>query len=241
MQCEPRHCASDLATCGTDLTTCDGELATCATHLATRSAELAACEVDLALCTTINPAAPAPLLKTGQTASYGTGDDGDLEVGVPHGFVDNGYGTITDKRTGLMWEKKSDDGSIHDKDNTYTWGMSTEPYTMNGTVVTEFLAALNAGGGFAGYTDWRLPNLKELESLVNLEVAEPATFPVFNSSCEEGCSVLTWSCTAQGAHWSSSTYAIAPMSAWAVPFVNGSVFATVKSTSFHVRAVRGGS
>jgi hypothetical protein len=36
-------------------------------------------------------------------------------------FVDNGDGTVTDTRTGLMWEQKTDDGSIHDKDNVYTW------------------------------------------------------------------------------------------------------------------------
>jgi hypothetical protein len=36
-------------------------------------------------------------------------------------YVDNGDGTITDSKTGLMWEKLSDDGSIHDWDATYTW------------------------------------------------------------------------------------------------------------------------
>ena len=36
-------------------------------------------------------------------------------------FVDNGDGTITDTKTGLQWEKKSDDGTIHDQDDTYTW------------------------------------------------------------------------------------------------------------------------
>lgn len=55
-------------------------------------------------------------------------------------FTDNGDGTITDNRTGLMWEKLSDDGSIHDKDTTYTWHNA-------GTKIT----ALNGGGGFAGY------------------------------------------------------------------------------------------
>ncbi|MCZ2110602.1 MAG: DUF1566 domain-containing protein, partial [Dehalococcoidia bacterium] len=108
-------------------------------------------------------------LKTGQTTSYGPGSDGDLQKGTARYFTDNGDGTITDNMTGLMWEKKSDDGSIHDKDNKYTWGMTSSPYTMNGTMVTEFLAALNTGSGFAGHTDWRIPNRFELESLLDLE------------------------------------------------------------------------
>src|SRR5919198_2193305 len=36
-------------------------------------------------------------------------------------YVDNGDGTITDSNTGLVWEKKSADGTIHEKDMTYIW------------------------------------------------------------------------------------------------------------------------
>jgi hypothetical protein len=53
-------------------------------------------------------AAPADLPKTGQTTSYSTGDDGDLERGVawpsPR-FTDNGNGTVKDNLTGLIWLK----------------------------------------------------------------------------------------------------------------------------------------
>ena len=64
--------------------------------------------------------------------------------------MDNGDGTITDTKTGLMWEKLSDDGSIHDKDTAYTWA--------NAFAVK--VATLNGGGGFAGHTDWRVPNVQ---------------------------------------------------------------------------------
>jgi hypothetical protein len=49
---------------------------------------------------------PAPVPKTWQTTSYGTGDDGDLRKGVawpdPR-WTDNGDGTVTDHLTGLIW------------------------------------------------------------------------------------------------------------------------------------------
>ena len=41
----------------------------------------------------------------------GTGQDGDIQAGATLSYTDNGDGTITDNNTGLMWEKKSDDGT----------------------------------------------------------------------------------------------------------------------------------
>ena len=181
------------------------------------------------------------LPKTGQTTAYGTGSDGDLQKGAARSFTDNGDGTITDNLTGLMWEKKSDDGSIHDKDNTYTWGLTSSPYTMNGTMVTTFLAALNGGGGFAGHTDWRIPNSNELESIVNLQNVNPAVDSAFNTSCAASCTVTACSCTQSDYYWSSTTYQADPTDAWFVYFSDGSVDDGSKSNSRYVRAVRGGS
>lgn len=108
-----------------DLASCNADLTTCTTNLATSTTELAVCEDDLATCEATPVAQP---LKTGAVVSYGPGDDADLQTGVDRAYIDNGDGTITDTRTGLMWEKKSDDGTIHDKDNVYSWG-STIPLT----------------------------------------------------------------------------------------------------------------
>lgn len=179
--------------------------------------------------------------QTWQTTSYGTGSDGDLKRGVARSFTDNGDGTITDNVTGLMWEKKSDNGDIHDKDNTYTWGMDTSPYTMNGTMVTTFLASLNSGAGFAGYTDWRVPNLNELETLKNLEAYGPATFDAFNTGCTAGASVTSGSCTRSDFYWSSTTRQDRPDLAWVVDFYDGYVHYYYKTYSYAVRAVRAGS
>jgi len=180
---------------------------------------------------------------TGQTTSYGPDSDGNIQAGATLDYQDNGDGTITDLNTGLMWEKKSNDGGIHDKDNEYTWGMTSSPYTMNGTIVTSFLAGLNAGAGFAGHTDWRIPNVKELQSIVNYQVPYPG--PVvsyeFNNNCTSGCSVLTCSCTVSSYYWSSTTNETYPYYAWYVNFTHGTVGNHFKDDDDYVRAVRGGS
>ena len=62
---------------------------------------------------------------------------------------------VRDNVTGLIWEVKTDDHSIHDKDNKYHWSGAQ----------TVFIAELNAHN-FGGYTDWRLPSIQELYSIL---------------------------------------------------------------------------
>ena len=183
---------------------------------------------------------------SGQKTSYGAGSDGDVRAGAPFAFADNGDGTITDTNTGLMWEKKDDSGGVHDKDNLYTWGLAAAPYTMDGTMVSEFLATLNYPPCFAGYCDWRLPNVKELLSLVDYEVPLPG--PTVDAAFHDaetctGCtnvSEVPCSCTASNRYWSSATYRFDPANAWTVTFSYGNVIYIYKSGLSAVRAVRGG-
>jgi hypothetical protein len=184
---------------------------------------------------------PSQPLRSGQTTDYGTGSDGNLQKGDARLFTDNGDGTITDNKTGLMWEKKDQSGGIHDWGNKYTWGLTFSPYTMNGTMVTTFLATLNAGVGFAGHTDWRIPNQNELLSLVNYQNVKPAVDTAFNTSCAASCTVLTCSCTQSTFYWSSTTSQGNPSYAWFVSFYVGYVSSYSKSDFYYVRAVRGGS
>jgi hypothetical protein len=208
----------------------------------TLQSNLSTCETNLTSCLA---SSLAPLLQTGQTTSYGPGSDGDLQEGVVRSYTDNGDGTITDNKTGLMWEKKDQSGGIHDWGNTYTWSGASYGSTnvMDGTITTTFLAALNAGAGFAGHTDWRIPNRFELESIVNLQNFTPSVDTVFNTSCAASCTVLTCSCTQSNNYWSSSTYQYFPDEvAWLVDFLGGFVDSSPKAGSvYYVRAVRGGS
>jgi hypothetical protein len=164
------------------------------------------------------------------TTCAGSGHDGEFQRGAPLAYVDNGDGTVTDVNTGLMWEKLSDDGSIHDWDNTYTWADAF------GTKI----ATLNAMR-FAGHADWRVPNLNELESIRTLSVFDPSVSAAFDTACIGGCTVSICSCTRSDPYWSSSTNAIAPTSAWVVVFNVGTAGARPKEFPLAVRGVRGAS
>jgi hypothetical protein len=185
---------------------------------------------------------------TGQMTSYGPGSDGDVQAGAALSYADNGDGTITDLNTGLMWEKKDDSGGIHAQDNFYTWTTATN--NMDGTIVTTFLDTLNdvAGGGtscFAGHCDWRIPNRKELDSILDLEVSVPSIDAVFHQAgtCA-GCTdvtLATCSCTAPTAfYWSSTVLSTTPLFTWGVSFNSGRVASQLKTNVNAVRAVRGG-
>jgi hypothetical protein len=197
----------------------------------------------------VSAARAIELPATGQTTAYTadkndkiTGavavpDDGALQAGAALSYTDNGDGTITDNNTGLTWEKKADNGGLHDKDNGYPWsGTGTQE------TVWDWLDDVNAEGGtgFAGYSDWRLPNLKELQSLVHLQSPSPMTFGAFNDGCAAGVTVLTGSCTAATVYWSSTTWARSTGMAWGVSFFEGTLIPGDTTSGFRVRAVRGG-
>jgi hypothetical protein len=79
-------------------------------------------------------------------------------------FVDLGQ-VIQDRLTGLLWEKKTDDSSIHDKDNAYAYAENGFQ-VPNGSAFTVFLDNLNNGPGcFQGLCDWRVPTFGELQTI----------------------------------------------------------------------------
>ncbi len=234
----PDTCDSDLVACEGDLSTTNADLTACEGDLSTTNADLTTCEGDLATCEA-QPQGKAP--KTGQTTCYdtvgsviacaGTGQDGETQNGLARSFTDNGDGTITDNNSGLMWEKLSFDGSIHDKGTTYTWA----------NAFVSKVATLN-GASFAGYNDWRVPSVSELQTLVNFgAVSSPSVYSTFNTGCVAACTVTTCSCKQSSYYWSSTTYQTYPSYAWYVSFSAGDTYSGSKTDFRYVRAVRAGS
>ena len=180
--------------------------------------------------------------------------------GAGHGaalsYTNNGDGTATDNNTGLMWEVKDDLRGVHDVGNTYTWSIccGTDRLPPDGTLFSEFLNTLNntcngagsidctaagnaacgaAACGLGGHRDWRIPHIKELQSIVSyrgdLRSIDPTIDPTFPGL------------TAASSYW-SSTEGTFPTLAWVVRFNTGGLDTPGKSTAIGVRgrAVRGG-
>ncbi len=159
----------------------------------------------------------------------GTGQDGDFKMGLPADFVSNGDGTVTDNRTTLQWEVLTDDGSIHDWDNfSYQWAGAF------GKI--EDLNEMN----FAGHSDWRVPNIRELLTIVSFSAYNPATYPPFANECKAGCVQGECSCTKSSTYWSSTTYQQSSSLAWAVNMQTGLTTQSTKTVYNYIRAVRGG-
>lgn len=212
---------------------------------------------------------------TGVTTATILGEDGNPPCGQPLSFHDNGDGTITDWNTHLTWEKKDKSSNnpsgadVHNVENGYPWNgtCSNSPSTACGTdddcsaggtclavddqgtglTIFGFVAKLNEER-FEGHNNWRVPNIRELDSLVDYGAGTsdaPQVEPAFNGSdCVSTCTDLTsqkCSCTAiSQRYWSSTSFGPNPALAWDVFFLNAGDEATLKGFFYHVRAVRGG-
>jgi hypothetical protein len=158
-------------------------------------------------------------------------------------YVDNGDGTVTDNRTGLMWEKKSaaGTGDVHDVNNQYTWSKAAPYVNPDGTLYTAFLATLNLdasatgmGTCFANHCDWRIPKFVELQSILS------APYPCGVSPCIDQTIFGPTNGSGFGGYWSSSSLAVDSGAAWSVSYFNGSTNNGSKSNFNYARAVRGG-
>ncbi len=126
------------------------------------------------------------------------------------------WAMVRDNVTGLIWEVKTDDGSIHDRDNNYTWAEAMD-----------FGTTLNAQN-FGGYSDWRLPTIKELSGLID---SNKSSSPTINTDyCPN--TLPAW-------HWSSTAYAAIASNSWCVSFNSSTVYYKDVLNNHSVMAVRG--
>ncbi|MBI4837940.1 MAG: DUF1566 domain-containing protein, partial [Nitrospirae bacterium] len=121
------------------------------------------------------------------------------------GFTDNGNGTVTDNKTGLVWQQG-------------------EPGYMSWGSALSYCEGLNLGVN----SDWRLPNIKELESLTD----DTRFGPAIDTSFFPDVYAFFY--------WSSTTFAGHPSYAWTVDFYYGYVGSRHKHGNYYVRCVRGG-
>ncbi|RZM81484.1 adhesin [Pseudoalteromonas rubra] len=134
-------------------------------------------------------------------------------------FVVNADGTVCDKQTNLMWQRctfgqvyNSDNGSCDNVAQELSWQQA--------------LQTANAQE-FAGYSDWHLPNVKELASIVEHSCVKPSiNETVFLATLEKN-------------YWSSTTVEGTPANAWLLSFGDGKVSNVFnKSAQAYVRLVR---
>lgn len=162
------------------------------------------------------------LTKTGQTScwdSAGTllsaaeclvsGQDGSYQMGSDPSFTrDNTTGIVTDNLNGLMWQD------------------TAASATSDWSGAPDVCEALNTST-YGGYTDWRLPTLDELESIVDFGQDSPAINTLFQN-------------TSSGNYWSSNAYVVNTDNAWYVNFNYGLTIANIKISGNFVRCVRSG-
>jgi hypothetical protein len=136
---------------------------------------------------------------------------------APDSRYTNSNGTVMDTKTGLVWKQCSEGQS----------GIACTTGTYTAQTWQQALSTA-ANSTFAGFNDWRLPNVKELRSLVETGCARPS----INTTLFPNTPAVIF--------WSSTTYAPSASVALYVGFGIGNVSGNFKSAFNGVRLVRAG-
>ena len=147
-----------------------------------------------------------PVLKTGQMISYTDFDDGYYQKGASRSYTrDDTKEVVIDNTTGLMWQ---DDTEV-------------QIVKKNWEFAKHYCPALTLGG----YSDWRLPDIRELKSIVDRSKVSPAADLSFQNISDDF-------------YMSSTTYAAYMHNARGVYFNDGQILYRDKKNSGYVRCVR---
>jgi len=140
-------------------------------------------------------------------------------------FKDNGNGTVSDKLTELIWLK-----------NANTFGVRTWEEALSDANTLSSGSAGITDGSVAG--DWRLPNVKELHSLIDFAYTGPALSSASGES--RWASGDAFIGVQSDGYWSSTTYSNVTSNTWYVYLVNGCVSYNNKASTYYVWPVRAG-
>ena len=165
------------------------------------------------------------------------------------------WACVKDNVTGLIWEVKTDDDGLHDKDWTYTW-YEPDSSKNGGDAGTQnagscgstspcdthsYVPAVNAAG-WCGAKDWRMPTVDELSGIARLDRYQyPATdAPAIDTDFFPNTTSTTAQYGYYAVFWSSSPVAYFSSNAWYVYFDNGDNDWGNKNYARQVRLVRSG-
>ena len=173
------------------------------------------------------------------------------------------WACVLDNRSGLIWEVKTDDGGVRDKDNKYRWGgkgvsdvalgwVENSPsnkypesrWDGSGDRYDDWNKLVTAANSeqLCGFSDWRVPDLYQLASLVRCRGGS-------YKNLDDGCSGSYQKPTidteyfpnAQSSwYWSASPGAYGSYDAWLLYFDGGSDYSSFRNYYGHVRLVRSG-
>lgn len=171
----------------------------------------------------------AAVAKTGQTISYAVGDDGNLQKGVawpnPR-FTDNSNGTVKDNLTGLVWLKNANAFDILSWSNALA---ACNTLAANGTTLTD--------GSVAG--DWRLPNSREFQSLMDYGRLNPALCNTSGTGVWSEGNPFSMTNVVLGYYWTSTTSPYVSNYGMYLRIDDGSVTSDTKGSKWFVWPVRG--
>lgn len=163
-------------------------------------------------------------------------------AGAPLPATATAWSCVRDEATGFVWEVKTANGSMHDGSNTYTWydpnnqtngggagdsSGAAASCTGSACYTKALVDAVNAAN-FCGFSDWRVPNVPELQSIVDYGVQAPALDAGFFPNINTGLY-----------YWTSNTWSNQSGSATEISLNTGSSSLFSKTTGLAVMLVRG--